>query len=120
MIHETPENEKPPKITRLQPGTPFVLFPGIVFDLLTQILSFDLVVPAWQMVIFVSLISLFMIERDYKLYMITTVLFTSYWGFLFYRTDFIGAFTTFPLTFYAYCGLVHIAITLIALRIDIR
>ncbi len=118
MIHGPPENEKPPKITRLQPGTPFVFFPGIVSDLLSQIPSANLVIPAWQMGLYVSFISLFMIERDYKLYMITTYLFTSYWSFLFYWTDFIGAFNTFPPTFYAYCGLVHIILTIIALRID--
>ncbi len=85
-------------------------------DLLTQFPSVELVIPAWQMVIYISLISIFMLARDFKLCLITTYLFTLYWGFFLYFGDFIGSLSTFPPALFAIFGLIHVVLTLIALR----
>ena len=88
----------------------------MIDDLLTQFPSVELVIPAWQMVIYISLISIFMLARDFKLSLITTYLFTLYWGFFLYFGDFIGSLSTFPPFLFALFGLIHVTLTLIALR----
>ena len=88
----------------------------MIDDLLAQFPSVELVIPAWQMVIYISIISIFMLARDFKLSLITTYLFTLYWGFFLYFGDFIGSLSTFPPALFAIFGLIHVVLTLFAFR----
>ena len=74
----------------------------------------DLVIPAWQMTLYVFFISIFMLARDYKMSLITTYLFTLYWGFFLYFGDFVGSVTSFAPTIFIVFGLIHVVLTLIA------
>ncbi|MFQ5917681.1 MAG: hypothetical protein ACE5I0_07720, partial [Candidatus Binatia bacterium] len=60
--------------------------------LLSQILSIELAIPAWQMAFFIITLSLFLLMRRIKLCLITTFLFTFYWGFFLYWGDIIASF----------------------------
>ncbi len=86
----------------------------MIDDLLTQFPSVELDIPAWQMVIYISIISIFMLARDFKLSLITTYLFTLYWGFFLYFGDIIGGLSTLPSILFAFFGLIHVTLTLIA------
>ena len=74
----------------------------------------DLVIPAWQMTLYVSFISIFMLARDSKMSLITTYLFTLYWGFFLYFGDFVGSVTSFAPTIFIVFGMIHVVLTLIA------
>jgi hypothetical protein len=64
--------------------------------LLSQILSIELVIPAWQMAFFIITLSLFLLVRRIKVCLITTFLFTFYWGFFLYWGDIIASFGSYP------------------------
>ncbi len=74
----------------------------------------DIVIPAWQMTLYVSIITIFMLVQDYKLSLITTYLFTLYWGFFLYFGDFFGSVSSFAPTLFIVFGLIHVVLTLIA------
>jgi hypothetical protein len=84
--------------------------------LLSQILSIELVIPAWQMAFFIITLSLFLLVRRIKVCLITTFLFTFYWGFFLYWGDIIASFGSYPnlATLYLVSGMVHIVLTLVA------
>ena len=86
----------------------------MIDDLLALFPAADLVIPAWQMTLYVSFISIFMLARDYKMSLITTYLFTLYWGFFLYFGDFVGSVTSFAPTIFIVFGMIHVVLTLIA------
>ncbi len=86
----------------------------MIDDLLAQFPSVELVIPAWQMALYVSIVSIFMLAQDFKLTLITTYLFTLYWGFFLYFGDFFDSLSTFPPALFAIFGLIHVVLTLIA------
>lgn len=66
-----------------------------------------LVIPAWQMGLFVALISLFMLLGRTQLGLVVTYLFVLYWGFILYWPYFVVAAGGNPmaLALYIVCGL---------------
>ena len=91
-----------------------MIFDHVNVQAILQILSIELAIPLWQMGLFVFLISLFMILHRLKLCLITTYLFTLYWGFLFNWGDVVASLGTFPqtATLYLIFGSVHVVLTL--------
>ena len=81
----------------------------------SQILFLELLIPAWQMALFIALISIFMLLQRMKLCLITTFLFTFYWGFFLYWGEVIGSFSSFPyvVALYLFSGVIYIILTLI-------
>ena len=67
----------------------------------------NLVIPAWQMGLFVGLVALSMLLGRTQLGLIVTYLFALYWGFILYWPDFIAAAEGDPtaLAIYIFCGL---------------
>jgi len=55
-----------------------------------NILQFQLTIPTWQIVLFLSLISTFMLIHRVKYCLLTTYLFVFYWIFYLYRADLIA------------------------------
>ena len=53
----------------------------------------NLVLPAWPVMLYVVLMSLFVLMHRLLLCLLTTYLFTFYWGFLLYWTEFISTST---------------------------
>lgn len=84
--------------------------------LLKQILSIELVIPAWQMAFFIVLISVFILVKRIKLCLMTTFLFTFYWSYFLYWGDTIASFGKLPYisSLYLVSGMIYIALTLIA------
>lgn len=83
-------------------------------ELIAQIYVEVLTVPAWQMGLYILLISIFMLARDHRLALITTYLFTLYWGYFLYFGDILDSFGSFPGTIYIFFGLLHVAFTVVA------
>ncbi len=79
-----------------------------------EIISEHLVIPAWQMGAFVIFVGAFMLARDYKLCLITTYIFTLYWGFFLYFGEVLDAFSSVPATLYVIFGCLHVGLTLLA------
>lgn len=67
----------------------------------------SLVIPAWQMGLFVGLVGLFMLQGRIQLGLIATYLFVLYWGFILSWPSFIVAAggNLSALTLYIVCGL---------------
>ncbi len=86
----------------------------MIDDLLAQFPSVELVIPAWQMALYVFIVSIFMLVQDLKLTLITTYLFTLYWGFFLYFGDFVGGLSTVPAFLFVFFGLIHVLLTLFA------
>jgi hypothetical protein len=76
----------------------------------------ELVIPAWQMALFIVTISLFMLIQRIKLTLITTFLFTFYWGFFLYWGDVLSSFGEFPFVaaVYLVSGVLYLVLTLVA------
>ena len=85
-------------------------------SLLSQMLLIELVIPAWQMALFIVTISVFMLIQRIKLTLIITFLFTFYWAFFLYWGDVIASFAKFPFVaaLYLVSGVIYIVLTLIA------
>jgi len=82
----------------------------------SQLLLIELAIPAWQMGLFIVLISLFMLIQRIKLTLITMFLFTFYWAFFLYWGDVLASFDEFPVVaaLYLVSGVLYIVLTLIA------
>ncbi len=76
----------------------------------------NLVIPAWQMGLFVAFVSLFMLLGRTQLGLIVTYLFVLYWGFILYWPKFVDAAEGDPvaLAIYAVCGLVLVFLALLS------
>jgi len=85
-------------------------------SLLSQMLLIELVIPAWQMALFIVTISVFMLIQRIKLTLITTFLFTFYWAFFLYWGNVLASFAKFPFVaaLYLVSGVIYIVLTLIA------
>ncbi len=67
----------------------------------------NLTIPAWQMGLFIGLVSLSMLWGRTQLGLIVSYLFVFYWGFILYWPSFASVTESNPLamTFYICCGL---------------
>ena len=83
---------------------------------LSQFPYFNLVIPAWQMGMYVGIISLCMLVHADKLSLIVTYLFTLYWGYFVIWGDVlqsIGGSSPVSGTWFLILGTVHVILTLI-------
>jgi len=85
-------------------------------SLLSQMLLIELVIPAWQMALFIVTISVFILIQRIKLTLIITFLFTFYWAFFLYWGDVLASFAKFPFVaaVYLVSGVIYTVLTLIA------
>lgn len=81
-----------------------------------QITDITLTIPAWQVALYVLIVSVFMLVGKNKLTLLTTYLFTLYWGFFLYWGDVMASLGSLPAlaTLYLLCGMLHVTLTLIA------
>ncbi len=70
----------------------------------------------WQIGLFLITISILVILGRKRLSLITTYLFTLFWGFYFYWGTYLTSSTAslFPLALYAFCGVLHVVLTAIS------
>ena len=89
-----------------------------LFDLGTV----KLTIPAWQMALYVGLISFYMIWGRIKCCLLTTYVFALYWGYYMFSSDFLRATHGSPSAESAYFafGLALIAFNLIAIFYEER
>ena len=73
-------------------------------------------IPAWQMALFIGLVSLFVLQGSRHLVFTVIYLFVLYWGFVLYGSSCIAAAEGNPgaLTFYICCGLTITFLALLA------
>ena len=64
----------------------------------------NLAIPAWQMAIYIALITFFMFVHETRGCLLTTYLFTLYWGYYLYGRDFMAATNGYPAMVTAYIG----------------
>lgn len=85
-------------------------------EILHQIGQVGLVIPAWQMALYMGLISIFTLMQRRKLCLIITYIFTLYWGFYLFGGDLLEAFGGSPqvLSIYIICGLVILGLFVFA------
>lgn len=60
-------------------------------EALTNLGRVDLIIPAWQMVLYVCLFGLYMISGKTKCCLLTTYLFVIYWGYYLFAGDLLAA-----------------------------
>ena len=80
----------------------------------------DVIILAWQIGLFLITLSIFVLMKRIQLSLITTYLFTLYWGFYLYWGNYIvsaGA-STIPVLVYAFFGILQAALTTIAFYQD--
>jgi hypothetical protein len=84
--------------------------------ILAQFPYFNLVIPAWQMGLYLAVISICMLSSSYRLSLLVTYVFTLYWGFFLYWGEILRNIGTFPVeaTWFLLLGLLHVALTLTA------
>lgn len=80
----------------------------------------DVVILAWQMGLFVITLSIFVLMKRTQLSLITTYLFTLYWGFYLYWGNYIASAgaSTIPVLVYAFFGILQAALTAFAFYQD--
>ena len=80
----------------------------------------SLVIPAWQMGLFVGLVAISMLLGRTRFGLIVTYLFVLYWGFILYWPSFIAAAGDNPgaLALYFVCGLAIAFLALLAFFIN--
>ena len=85
-------------------------------EILYQIAVMNLSIPVWQVAIYVGVTTISMLLGRIKLCLITTYLFTLYWGFFLYWGEVMSSLSSFPYmgTLYIVCGMLHIALTVVA------
>ena len=85
-------------------------------ELISQLPLFELVVPAWQMLMYIVLTTVCMLSQKYRLSLIITYCFSLYWVFFLYYGDVVGSFDRYPsaVTLYLVSGLLLIILMLIA------
>ncbi|MBI2985893.1 MAG: hypothetical protein HYY45_03915 [Deltaproteobacteria bacterium] len=77
----------------------------------------NLAIPAWQMAIYIALVSFFMFVHETRGCLVTTYLFGLYWGYYLYGRDFLAAANGYPgvVTAYITFGLLLAGFSLLAL-----
>ena len=63
--------------------------------------------PAWSVILYVFLASIFVLMSRTPLYLLTTFVFTVYWGFVLYWAELISGvnFSMTPFAVYMFCSL---------------
>ena len=86
-------------------------------EIFYQLGQVELVIPAWQMALYVSIISIFMLVRRVKVCLLSTYLFTLYLGFYLYWREFfsIARSSGLALSAYLICGMLTVALAMVAL-----
>ena len=76
----------------------------------------SLAIPAWQMAMFVGIMSVFLLFGRLQLCIVVTYVFVLYWGFLAYAPNFISAAGDNTLAFvvYIFCGLAIVVLAITA------
>ena len=74
------------------------------------------VVPAWSVILYVILSSIFVLMRQISLYLLTTQVFTVSWGFAFYWERLLSGASSFTTAFpvYMFCGLAIVNLAIVA------
>ena len=77
----------------------------------------SLAIPAWQMAVYIGLVTFFMFVHETRGFFLTTYLFALYWGYYLYGRDFMAAANGYPAVVTAYIsfGLLLAGFGLIAL-----
>ena len=72
--------------------------------------------PVWTVIFYVTLSSVLVLLRRIFLYLLTTFLFTVYWGFVLYWGGFLSGVEahTIAFAFYTFCGLAIACLAIIA------
>ncbi len=73
-------------------------------------------VPVWTIILYVTLSSILALMRRFSLYLITTHVFTVYWGFVLYWGGFLSGMESHTTAFavYTFCGLAVACLAIIA------
>ena len=74
------------------------------------------VVPAWSVILYVILSSIFVVMRQTSLYLLTTQVFTVSWGFALYWERLLSGASSFTTAFsvYMFCGLAIVNLAFVA------
>ncbi len=85
-------------------------------DLFQQFQDYQLVIPAWQMILYIVIISFCLLNTSYKTGLIITYSFSLYWGFVLYWGDVVGSFSRYPgaVTLYIASGLLLVILMIIS------
>ena len=85
-------------------------------DLIEKIHSYQMVIPAWQMIFYVVIISFCLVSTSYKVGLIITYSFSLYWGFVLYWEEVVGSFSRYPgaVMLYVASGLMLVILMVIA------
>ncbi len=78
--------------------------------------SVILSIPAWHIALYIAISAIFMLMQQRRLCLITTYLFTFYWGFYIYADEFVmvASDSTLALSSYIICGMLLIVLSLVA------
>jgi len=78
--------------------------------------SVILSIPAWHIALYIAISAIFMLVEQRRLCLITTYLFTFYWGFYIYADEFVmvASDSTLALSSYIICGMLLIVLSLVA------
>ncbi len=73
-------------------------------------------VPVWTVILYVTLTSILVLMRRISLYLLTTHVFTVYWGFVLYWGGLLSGVEshTTAFAFYTFCGLAIACLAIIA------
>ncbi len=73
-------------------------------------------VPVWTVILYVTLSSILVLMRRISLYLLTTHVFTVYWGFVLYWGGLLSGIETHTtaFAFYMFCGLAVACLAIIA------
>ncbi len=74
----------------------------IDFETMSDLGLTSLLLPAWPVMLYVVLMSLFVLMHRIRLCLLTSYLFTFYWGFSLHWSDFFIAGSGFTLAFIVY------------------
>jgi hypothetical protein len=85
-------------------------------EILPNVPFLELSIPAWQMGLFIVIVSICMLLERHKVALISTYLFTLYWVYFLYWGEVISSFGSLPnmATLFILCGLFHVMLTLVA------
>jgi len=74
------------------------------------------IVLVWTVILYVTLSSIFALMRRIFLYLLTTHVFTVYWGFVLYWGGFLSGMESYKtaFAFYTFCGLAIACLAIIA------
>lgn len=84
---------------------------------LTDMDTIDVLILGWQVALFFITLAILLFLGRTKLSLITTYLFTLFWGFYFYWGSYIASNASLlPLAIYVACGMLHVGLTVFALH----